>query len=85
METWLINLSLELWQKIALAMFLGLLLGLEREHSHLEKDDIHFAGIRTFPLITLLDVQLHLCLPMISNGLLPLAMLVLRIFATTGA
>ena len=54
METWLTNLSLELWQKIALAMLLGLLLRLEREHSHLEKDDTHFAGIRTFPLITLL-------------------------------
>ncbi|MFC1879204.1 MgtC/SapB family protein [Chloroflexota bacterium] len=47
------NLSLELWQKFALAMLTGLLVGLEREHSHLEKDATHFAGIRTFPLIAL--------------------------------
>ena len=54
MDPWLAELQLELWQKFALSALIGLLVGLEREHSHLEKEGIHFAGIRTFPLITLL-------------------------------
>ena len=53
METWLSNLSLELWQKFALAALIGLMVGLEREHSQ-QEETAHFAGIRTFPLIALL-------------------------------
>jgi uncharacterized membrane protein (DUF4010 family) len=33
---------------------IGLLVGLEREHSQQENETAHFAGIRTFPLIALL-------------------------------
>ncbi len=40
--------------KFVLAVLIGLLVGLEREHSSLEKKALHFAGIRTFPLIALL-------------------------------
>jgi len=54
MDPWLTNLSLELWQKFALAALIGMMVGLEREHSHLEEDGTLFAGIRTFPLIALL-------------------------------
>ena len=53
METWLSNLSLELWQKFALTALIGLMVGLEREHSQ-QEETAHFAGIRTFPLIALL-------------------------------
>ncbi len=54
METWLANLTLELWQKYLLALLIGLLVGLEREHSRQEKAPALFAGSRTFPLIALL-------------------------------
>jgi uncharacterized membrane protein (DUF4010 family) len=54
LETGLANLTLELWQKFALAALIGLLVGLEREHSQQENETAHFAGIRTFPLIALL-------------------------------
>ena len=54
LETGLANLTLELWQKFALVALIGLLVGLEREHSQQENETAHFAGIRTFPLIALL-------------------------------
>jgi ABC-type proline/glycine betaine transport system permease subunit len=54
LETRLSNLSLELWQKSTLAALIGLMVGLEREHSQQEKETAHFAGIRTFPLSALL-------------------------------
>jgi uncharacterized membrane protein (DUF4010 family) len=53
LETWLSNLSLELWQKFALTALIGLMVGLEREHSQ-QGETAHFAGVRTFPLIALL-------------------------------
>lgn len=40
-------------QKLAVAILLGVLIGLEREHSK-SKDEKIFAGIRTFPLISIL-------------------------------
>lgn len=54
MDTTLTSLTLELWQRFALAALIGLLIGLEREHSQQESETTHFAGIRTFPMITLL-------------------------------
>ena len=39
-------------QKLAITILIGLLVGLEREHSHSESEKI-FAGIRTFPLIAI--------------------------------
>lgn len=54
METWLSNMDLALWQKFALAALIGLMVGLEREHSYQHSETTHFAGIRTFPLMTLL-------------------------------
>jgi uncharacterized membrane protein (DUF4010 family) len=54
LEAGLTDLTLQLWQKFALAALLGLLVGLEREHTQQENDTSHFAGIRTFPLIALL-------------------------------
>lgn len=54
METWLSNMDLALWQKFALAALIGLMVGLEREHSYQQSETTHFAGIRTFPLMTLL-------------------------------
>ena len=40
-------------QRGAIAMLVGLLVGAEREYSHSEKEEL-FAGVRTFPLISLL-------------------------------
>jgi uncharacterized membrane protein (DUF4010 family) len=54
LDTALTSLTLELWQRFALAALIGLLIGLEREHSQQESETTHFAGIRTFPMITLL-------------------------------
>ena len=54
METWLSNMYLALWQKFALAALIGLMVGREREHSHQQSETTQFAGIRTFPLMTLL-------------------------------
>jgi len=54
METGLAGLTLQLWHKFALALLVGLLMGLEREHRRQEREAAHFAGIRTFPLIALL-------------------------------
>lgn len=45
------ELKLDLWQKFALSALIGLMVGLEREHSHQKKDGILFAVIRTFRLI----------------------------------
>ncbi len=42
-----------IFQSIAVVVFIGLLIGLEREYSR-KKDEKIFAGIRTFPLIGLL-------------------------------
>ncbi|MFH1195931.1 MAG: MgtC/SapB family protein [bacterium] len=42
-----------LWYKIALAILIGLLIGIEREATQ-KKGEKAFAGIRTFPLISLL-------------------------------
>ncbi len=42
-----------IFQSIAVVIFIGLLIGLEREYSR-KKDEKIFAGIRTFPLIGLL-------------------------------
>ncbi len=39
-------------QKLVIAIFIGLLIGLEREHAKRQTDKI-FAGIRTFPLIAI--------------------------------
>ena len=39
-------------QKLAIAILIGLLVGLEREHSRSENEKI-FAGIRTFPLVVI--------------------------------
>jgi uncharacterized membrane protein (DUF4010 family) len=44
---------LSLLQKLAIAILIGALVGLEREHSK-PKDEKVFAGIRTFPLISIL-------------------------------
>ncbi len=53
------DISLVLWQKFALAALIGLLVGLEREHSRQETEKpFFFAGIRTFPLIALLGCAL---------------------------
>jgi uncharacterized membrane protein (DUF4010 family) len=54
LETWQPSMDLALWQKFALAALVGLMVGLEREHSQRESETSHFAGIRTFPLMTLL-------------------------------
>jgi uncharacterized membrane protein (DUF4010 family) len=40
-------------QKLAIAILIGVLIGLEREHSR-SKDEKTFAGVRTFPLISVL-------------------------------
>lgn len=42
-----------LWYKVGLALFIGLLIGVERER-HRKKGERIFAGIRTFPMISLL-------------------------------
>jgi len=55
------ELVLAEWQKFALAVLVGLLVGLEREHARLEREKPHFfAGVRTFPLISLLGCTLAL-------------------------
>ncbi len=43
----------ELWPKIAIAILIGFLIGLEREKKK-KSSEKYFAGIRTFPLISLL-------------------------------
>jgi uncharacterized membrane protein (DUF4010 family) len=43
----------DLAQRGGIAMLVGLLVGAEREHSHGEKERL-FAGVRTFPIISLL-------------------------------
>lgn len=53
------ELSLLLWQKFALSALIGLLVGLEREHTQQATERaFSFAGIRTFPLIALLGSTL---------------------------
>jgi uncharacterized membrane protein (DUF4010 family) len=52
--------ELHIAEDIALALLVGLLIGIEREHSQTEAEP-HFAGIRTFTVITLLGVVAGLC------------------------
>jgi uncharacterized membrane protein (DUF4010 family) len=52
--------ELHIAEDIALALLVGLLIGIEREHSQTEVEP-HFAGIRTFTVITLLGVVAGLC------------------------
>jgi len=47
--------QLHIAEDIAMALLVGLLIGIEREHSGAEAEP-HFAGIRTFTVITLLGV-----------------------------
>lgn len=49
-------MDLELLQRFGVALAIGLLVGLERERSHEDRQD--FAGIRTFPLFSLLGAIL---------------------------
>ena len=44
----------ELVARFGIALFIGVLIGLEREFAHLKEEGKAFAGIRTFPLIALL-------------------------------
>ena len=44
---------LETFQGAAIALLIGLLLGLERERSQKQQQERLFAGIRTFPLLSL--------------------------------
>lgn len=52
--------QLQIAEDIAMALLVGLLIGVEREHSQTEAEP-HFAGIRTFTLITLLGVVAGFC------------------------
>ena len=53
------EISLLLWQKFGLSALIGVLVGLEREHSRQETEkSFSFAGVRTFPLIALLGCTL---------------------------
>ncbi|HEV2495531.1 MAG TPA: MgtC/SapB family protein [Terriglobia bacterium] len=52
--------QLHIAEDIAMALLVGLLIGIEREHSQTEAEP-HFAGIRTFTVITLLGVVAGLC------------------------
>jgi uncharacterized membrane protein (DUF4010 family) len=88
METWVTSLELEQWQKFALAALIGLLVGLEREHSVQDADVAHFAGIRTFPLIALLGCTAALLAAssqiwLFAVGFAGLAALVLTVYALT--
>lgn len=51
------------WQ-IMVALFIGLLIGLDRERAESRKTRPFFAGVRTFPLIALAG-----CVPMLLEGL----------------
>lgn len=44
----------ELVARFGIALFIGVLIGLEREYARLKEDVKAFAGVRTFPLISLL-------------------------------
>ena len=86
METWLFNMDFVLWQKFALAGLIGLMVGLEREHSHQQSETSHFAGIRTFPLMTLLGCTAALLSGegqpwLFAVGFAGLAVLVLIVYA----
>jgi len=56
----------------AMALLMGLLVGVEREHAH--KDLPWFAGIRTFPLITLLGFLCALAAQQGEHWLLPVGL-----------
>ena len=56
----------------AMALLMGLLIGVEREHAH--KDLPWFAGIRTFPLITLLGFLCALAAQSGEKWMLPVGL-----------
>lgn len=64
---------LEIVQNGAMALLLGLLIGLEREYSQKDEEPL-FAGIRTFPLITLIGFLAALVTTAGYPWVLPVAM-----------
>jgi len=57
----------------AMVLLMGLLIGLEREHSQAEDEPL-FAGVRTFPLITLIGFVCGLVARVGSVWVLPVAL-----------
>jgi len=88
METGLAGLTLQLWHKFGLALLVGLLMGLEREHRRHERETAHFAGVRTFPLIALLGctaamLSAHGQTWLFAVGFAGLSALILAVYAVS--
>ncbi|MFQ5858265.1 MAG: MgtC/SapB family protein [Anaerolineae bacterium] len=82
------DLTLQLWQKFALATLVGLLVGLEREHSRQERELALFAGVRTFPLVALLGCTTAMLAAqgqtwLFAVGFVGLSALVLAVYAVS--
>jgi uncharacterized membrane protein (DUF4010 family) len=71
----------EALQRLLVALLVGLLIGLDRERAEERKARRQFAGVRTFPLITLLGAGLALLRPQL--GVVPLAAGLLAVGAIT--
>ena len=74
---------IETFQGAAIALLIGLLLGLERERSQKQQDERLFAGIRTFPLLSLAGFpftggfvgKVSILLAAVDKGLITLAVI----------
>ncbi len=72
-------IEIMLMQRFFIALALGLLIGLEREYARYKERGHEYAGIRTFPLITLFGALAAYLGELISVGILILSMLLIGI------
>jgi len=72
------DLSLfDLFQRFGVALLLGILVGLEREHAKLERDQHLYGGLRTFALIALSGAATAMLAQEVTPWFLPASFLVM--------
>ncbi len=74
----------ELVARFGIALFIGILIGLEREYARLKEDVKAFAGVRTFPLISLLGCSAALLADLADPWVFAVLALLLGAFVAIG-
>jgi len=66
----------DLFQRFGVALLLGILVGLEREHAMLGQEERHYGGLRTFALIALLGCATAMLAQEVTPWFLPVGLVV---------
>jgi uncharacterized membrane protein (DUF4010 family) len=68
--------SIDTFERVVVALLIGLLIGLDRERAELRKEHRLFAGVRTFPLIALAGAVPALLIPTLGISVLLISFIV---------